>query len=226
MGGTNAANVLGRRINVHLRNACARALEHHRFCRHVHYTHVHACIENAIRIYARAYKPWRRLVACRSTCHSPPPSPPLTAPSDSLYPPALSKTSLCRLFRGAIQSSASYDLYLVIPSVWSHRRPPLLPRSLRSIFPLRCGPDYRLLLANATSPFTFRPNNRAIAFVRETCLTARITRHGPGFSPCVSLSDFTRPMDITRSYLESDCISISLGAYEMCFLFGLNLTAY
>lgn len=75
MGGTNAANVLGRRINVHLRNACARALEHHRFCGHVHYTHVHACIENAIRIYARAYKPWRRLVACRSTCHSPPPLP-------------------------------------------------------------------------------------------------------------------------------------------------------
>lgn len=53
MGGTNAANVLGRRINVHLRNACARAREHHRFCGHVHYTHVHACIENAIRIYAR-----------------------------------------------------------------------------------------------------------------------------------------------------------------------------
>lgn len=72
MGGTNAANVLGRRINVHLRNACARARQHHRFCGHVHYTHVHACIENAIRIYARAYKPWRRLVACRSTCHSRP----------------------------------------------------------------------------------------------------------------------------------------------------------
>lgn len=96
---------------------CARARQStHSSYRHVHYIHVHACIEERRRVYARAYKPRRRLVPCRSTCHSSP-SVPNTPFCDSLYPHALSKTSLRRLFRGPIQSSASYDLCLVIPSV-------------------------------------------------------------------------------------------------------------
>lgn len=67
----------------------ARALHTRARVHRKRHTHIRA---------ARAYKPWRRLVACRSTCHSPPHPPRLSPPLltlfiHQLYPKPLSVAS-------------------------------------------------------------------------------------------------------------------------------------
>lgn len=119
MGGTSAtataaANVLGRQINAHLRNA-SRARAHVR-------TYMRVCTRTQLWQLPTA----TGVVTCVLLYQ------PLTPFGRALVSLATAATTTLAspLPRAVIQSSASYDLYVVIPSVWSSGR---LGFSLRAL---------------------------------------------------------------------------------------------